>query len=308
MSEHSASAQEVRAVLAKWTANDWRRAFALAEGLERSIRHSCEVPSHEPLANNAGALAMPVLRRLGQLTRDELVHALAPLAIELESRLSKLGQDVPEALDSLQAQDDVGSGLAKLAACRLGLDAALAESDATETQGDLTQAVTALEEQQSRLVAIARQLLADAEHGRPVREVDLGHVHRWNQALSRAASLAGSPVASSLGSLRALLVEREQAGSDAESTAALSRLLREIADAPVPEGARDVVATVLEEAGAAAADPAVLTRERNEAFRALHRLLSQASWQASDADVEVVEKAFGRKVARVAGAEVTLAR
>ena len=60
----------------------------------------------------------------------------------------------------------------------------------------------------------------------------------------------------------------------------------------------------LEEAGSGTED---LDPERYEALLALHRLLSQPSWDVSDADVDLVENAFGKKVARVAIAEVVLA-
>src|SRR5690348_8722104 len=113
MTGSSAGVQEVRACLAKWTANDWRHAFALADELDGSIRRVCDVPDHKPLANNAGALAMPVLKRLGQLDLPDLVEALAPLALRLEERLSGTDGDVA----ALRTQDDVGRGLAALAGC-----------------------------------------------------------------------------------------------------------------------------------------------------------------------------------------------
>ncbi|MGB8649701.1 MAG: hypothetical protein WCD35_03465 [Mycobacteriales bacterium] len=302
MPERTSTVQEVRAVLAKWTANDWRRAFALADGLDGSIRQLCHVPRHEPLESNTGALAMPVLTHLGQLELDDLVLALAPLALELEARLDGADSDV--ALKALREQEDVGPGLANLAGLRLALHPSIAQLPAEDTR-DLPEVVAALEELQPKVVAAAQQLLADAEAGRPTREADLAPVRGWNDDLARAAGLARTAVAAtSLASLQALLAERAQAASAAESTEALVRVLCEIADATVTEGARVVLADVLAEAAAAAADPEAVTSQ--SAFRALHRLLSQQSWEVSDADVEVVEEAFGRKVARVAVAEVAI--
>jgi hypothetical protein len=126
MPQGAASAQEVRAVLAKWTANDWRRGFALAGDLDATIRRACAVSEHEPLANNTGALALPWQRALGYLDRAQLLGALAPLARALERRLRGAGVqddgDLTHGLAALRAQDDIGPGLASLASCRLGLD------------------------------------------------------------------------------------------------------------------------------------------------------------------------------------------
>ena len=110
-----------RHVLARWRANDWRRAFALAEGLDGSLRATCAVADHEPLSDNTGALAMPLLRRLGELDLDDLVQALRPLLEEL-----------------VRDPADLTPGLAELRDCQLVLD-----------------------EAQGRAVAAAEQVLAD---------------------------------------------------------------------------------------------------------------------------------------------------
>jgi hypothetical protein len=289
----SAGVQEVRACLAKWTANDWRHAFALAPELDASIRRVCEVPAHKPLANNAGALAMPVLKRLGQLELPELVEALAPLALALEDRLSSI--DGAAAVDVLRGQDDIGTGLAALAGCRLGLHPSLA--DRAPSADDLATLVAALADQQPVVVAITRDLLADAEAGRAVRHAELNVVREWNERLARAATLAGAAADATLDELRAVVTEQQSAESRAESSAAL----RELAGAPVSDGARTVLGPVLDEAGESSADPA-----RRDALLALHRLLSHSPWDVADDDVDLVERAFGRKVARVAVAETAL--
>ena len=291
----TAGVQEVRACLAKWTANDWRHAFALAEELDASIRQICEVPGHQPLANNAGALAMPVLKRLGQLDLPDLVEALAPLALRLEERLGSTDGDVA----SLRGQDDIGAGLATLAGCRLGLHPALA--DRAPSSDDLATLVAALEEQHQVVVGITRDLLADAEAGRSVRHAELSVVREWNERLAHAVSLGGASEDAALDELRAILAERQRAASRTQSEAAL----RELAAAPVSDGARGVLGALMAEA--ATDQPDALEPGRYEALLALHRLLSQPSWDVSDADVEVVEQCFGRKVARVAVAEVAFA-
>lgn len=290
----AAGVQEVRACLAKWTANDWRHAFALAEDLDGSIRRICEVPDHQPLANNAGALAMPVLKRLGQLDLPELAEALGPLAVRLEQMLSGSDGEV----SALRAQDDVGAGLAALAGCRLGLHPALA--DLAPPSDDLATVVGALEEQQPVVVTITRELLHDAEDGRPVRHAELRVVREWNERLARGAELAGSASAVTLDELRAVLAERQRSASRADSVAAL----RELAAAPVSDGARAVLGPLLAEA--ATEQPDDLDPERREALLAVHRLLSQPSWDVGDDDVELVESTFGRRVARVAVAELAI--
>ena len=288
----TAGVQEVRACLAKWTANDWRHAFGLAEDLDASIRRICEVPDHQPLANNAGALAMPVLKRLGQLDLPELVEALSPLALRLEERLSSTDGDV----SALRGQDDIGAGLATLAGCRLGLHPALAGR--APSSDDLATLVAGLGEQHQVVVAITRDLLADAEAGRPVRHAELRVVREWNERLAHAANLAGASSDAALDELRSILAERQRAASRTESAEAL----RELASAPVSEGAQGVLGPFLAEA--ATDRPDDLDPGRYEALLALRRLLSQPSWDVSDADVELVEGAFGRKVARVAVAEL----
>src|SRR3954452_20712910 len=92
---------QVRHVLARWRANDWRQAFALADGLEAALRSACDVPAHAPITDNTGALAMPLLRRLGELDRAELVQTLRPLL----EQLARPQQDLPPALAELAACD-----------------------------------------------------------------------------------------------------------------------------------------------------------------------------------------------------------
>src|SRR5438270_10788083 len=92
---------EVRHVLARWRANDWRRAFALADGLDRSLRAACDAPDHEPITDNTGALAMPLLRRLGELDLDQLVQALRPLL----EQLARPQEDLPPGLAELAPLD-----------------------------------------------------------------------------------------------------------------------------------------------------------------------------------------------------------
>jgi hypothetical protein len=290
----TAGVQEVRACLAKWTANDWRHAFALAGGLEASIRRVCEVPDHSPLVNNAGALAMPVLKRLGQLDLPDLVEALAPLAQRLEERLSLIGGDPAAAVEVLRRQEDVGACLATLAGCRLGL---LVEQP-DRLPDDLATVVSFLEQQHPVVVGITRDLLADAEVGRAVRHAELRVVRAWNEWLAHGVALAGVAPDATLEELRAVLVERQRAASRDESAAAL----RELSGARLSEGAHAVLGAFLAEAGTGR--PEDLEPARYEALLALHRLLSQPSWDVSDADAELVEECFGRKVARVAVAEL----
>src|SRR3954447_15242133 len=143
----------VRHVLARWRANDWRRAFALATGLDRSLRAACDVPRHEPLTDNTGALAQPLLRRLGELDLEQLVQALRPLL----EQLARPHQDLPQAL------------------------VALAECDLLPAT-DVTQVVAALDVAQARAVAAAEQALADVQAGRPV---DLTDLLAWNERLGQ---------------------------------------------------------------------------------------------------------------------------
>lgn len=235
------TAQEIRAVLAKWTANDWRRAFAQDEGLEPAIRRVCEVPAYAPLTSNTGALAMPVLRRLGTLDLPELQEALAPLV----RQLARHPVDDP--------------GLAALAALHL---APAAEDDLPE-----------VEELQPAAVEAASRVLAATEAGRPAAREDLSLLETWSAGAERT-----------------------------ETT--LAEALRDIAAAELSPGARDVLAGPIEEA--AGADPAKVSPQQRDVFLALHRLLARSAWEVSDADVELVEEAYGRQVARVAVAEDAL--
>src|SRR4051794_41265353 len=125
---------EVRHVLARWRANDWRRAFALADGLDRSLRAACDVPDHEPITDNTGALAMPLLRRLGELDLEQLVQALRPLL----EQLARPQQDLPPGLAELTELDLV-------------------------PPADVTQVVAALDEARARAVAAAERVLADVQ-------------------------------------------------------------------------------------------------------------------------------------------------
>src|SRR6476620_8464617 len=88
---------QVRHVLARWRANDWRHAFVLADGLDASIRAACDVPAHKPLTDNTGALAMPLLRRLGEFDIEQLVQALRPLL----EQLARPQQGLPSGLVEL---------------------------------------------------------------------------------------------------------------------------------------------------------------------------------------------------------------
>ena len=302
MPDVPASAQEVRAVLAKWTAHDWRRAFGLVPELEGSIRRTCEIPPHKPLTNNTGALALPVLKRLGELDRQELVQALAPLAQWLEIRLTQAAGETSAAVDALRGQADVGPGLASLAGCRLGMGQSVPDPAPAATPRELTGAVAAIEQQQPALIAGIRRILDDAEAGRPARLTDLALVRDWNEALARGASLAGSASRTiSLESLRATATGQAQEASAAETAAELAGVLRAVTEASLTGGARAVLAEVLHEA--AHTTPTAVEPERREVFLAVHRLLSQNSWEVDDADVTLVEQAFGRQVARVAVAE-----
>jgi hypothetical protein len=171
---------QVRHVLARWRANEWRRAFALTDGLDGSLRAACDVPSHEPLTDNTGALAMPLLRRLGELDLEELVQALRPLLEQLARR----PRDLPP-------------GLAELTDCDL-LPAA-----------DVTQIVAALDEAQARAVAAAERVLADVQTGRPV---DLTDLQAWNERLEQVDDVAALRTASLAVEARALLADAVEKG------------------------------------------------------------------------------------------------
>jgi hypothetical protein len=194
-----ADAQQIRAVLAKWRAHDWRRAFEVAPDLDGSLRAACDVPDHEPLVNNAGALAMPVLKRLGELELDDLLVALAPLGRA-----------------DLSAE---GPGLAALAGCGLG--------EATTFPDDLRDAVAGLEAQHPGVLRAAQQLAADVEAGRPVSVADLQLLAGWNDAVAAAGSLLGTGEPVTLGSLRAVLADRALASLTDGSREVLARALAE---------------------------------------------------------------------------------
>src|SRR3954447_9069812 len=128
---------QVRHVLARWRANDWRHAFALADGLDGSLPTARDVADHKPLTDNTGALAMPLLRQLGEFDIEQLVQALRPLLEQLA-----------------RPQQDLPAGLAELTKCDLLPTA------------DVTQVVAALDEAQGRAVSAAEQVLADVQAGR----------------------------------------------------------------------------------------------------------------------------------------------
>jgi hypothetical protein len=154
----------VRHVLARWRANDWRRAFALAAGLERSLRAACDVPAHEPLTDNTGAVAMSLLRRLGGLDLEDIVQALHPLLEQLA-----------------RPQQGLPPGLAELADCHLVPTVDVIALDA------------ALDDAKTRAVAGAKQVLADVQAGRPV---DLTDLQAWNDRLERVDDVAALRAAS----------------------------------------------------------------------------------------------------------------
>lgn len=183
---------QVRHVLARWRANDWRRAFALAGGLERSVRAACDVPDHEPLTDNTGALAMPLLRRLGELGLEQLVDALRPL-------LDELGRP----------QQDLPPGLTELAACDL--------VPAT----DPAQVVAALDRAQARAVAAAERALADVRAG---RAADLEDLQTWNDRLRGVDDVAALRTASLAGQAQALLADAAETG-DPRALQAVQQLL-----------------------------------------------------------------------------------
>jgi hypothetical protein len=184
----------VRHVLARWRANDWRRAFALAGGLDGSLRAACDVPVHEPLTDNTGAVAQPLLRRLGELDLEQLVQALRPLLEQLA-----------------RPQPALPPGLVELAACDL-LPAA-----------DATQVVAALDVAQARAVAAAERALADVQANRPV---DLTDLQAWNERLGQVDDVAALRTASRAAEAQALLAQAVEKG-DPEAREALQQLLAE---------------------------------------------------------------------------------
>ena len=183
---------QVRHVLARWRANDWRRAFALADGLDGSLRTACELPGHEPLTDNAGALAMPLLRRLGEFDLAQLVQALRPLLEQLA-----------------RPQLGLPPGLAALAACDL-----LPPADAIDV-------VAALDEAQARAVSTAERVLADVQAGRPV---DLTDLQAWNERLEQIDDVSALRTAALAAEARALLSESVEKG-DSQRLQAVQQLL-----------------------------------------------------------------------------------
>src|SRR4051794_14145203 len=165
----------VRHVLARWRANDWRQAFALADGLDGSLRAACDVPGHQPLTDNTGALAMPLLRRLGEFDLDQLVQALRPLLEQLA-----------------RPQRDLPPGLAELTECDLMPSA------------DVRQVVAALDAAQARAVTAADRVLADVSAG---RTVDLTDLQAWNECLEQIDDVAALRKASLADETQALLAE-----------------------------------------------------------------------------------------------------
>lgn len=182
----------VRHILARWRANDWRRAFGLAEDLDASLRTSCDVPNHEPITDNTGALAKPLLRRLSELDLPSIVEALRPL------------------LEQLARQpQDLTAGLTELAACDL------------LPVDDVTDVVAALDEAQARAVAAAERALADVRADRPV---DLTDLLAWNERLNHIDDVAALRTAS-LGAQAQALIEGAIEKGDPEALEAVQRLL-----------------------------------------------------------------------------------
>jgi len=182
----------VRHVLARWRANDWRHAFVLADGLDGSLRAACDVPGHEPLTDNTGALAMPLLRQLGEFDLDQLVQALRPLL----ERLARPQQDLPPGL------------------------AALTDCDLLPT-ADVTQVVAALDEAQARAGSAAKRALADVKAGRPV---DLTDLQGWNERLEQIGDVTALRTASLAAQAGALLAESVEKG-DSRALQAVQQLL-----------------------------------------------------------------------------------
>ena len=182
----------VRHVLARWRANDWRQAFALANGLDGTLRAACDVPDHQPLTDNSGALAMPLLRRLGEFDLEQLVQALRPLLEQLA-----------------RSQQDLPTGLAELADCDLLPTA------------DVTEVVAALDAAQARAVTAAERVLADVHAG---RSVDLTDLQAWNERLEAIDDVAALRTASLADETRALLAKSVSTG-DPQVLQAVRQLL-----------------------------------------------------------------------------------
>lgn len=187
----------VRHVLARWRANDWRQAFALADELDGSLRTACGVPGHEPLTDNSGALAMPMLRRLGEFDLDQLVQALRPLLEQLaRSQLARPKRDLP-------------ARLAELGDCALLPTA------------DVTQVVSALDEAQARAALAAERALRDVQ---ACRSADLAELQSWNERLEQIDDVAALRTASLAAEARALLAESVEQG-DSRALQAVQQLL-----------------------------------------------------------------------------------
>ena len=187
----------VRHVLARWRANDWRHAFTLADGLDGSLRDACDVPSHEPLTDNSGALAAPMLRRLGEFDLDQLVQALKPLLEQLA-----------------RPQRDLPPRLAELGDC-----------DLLPTV-NVTQVVSALDEAQARAVFAAERALGDVQAS---RSADLTDLQSWNERLEQIDDVTALRTASFAAEARALLAESVEKG-DSRALQAVQELLADQAD------------------------------------------------------------------------------
>ena len=192
----------VRHVLARWRANDWRQAFALADELDGSLRTACGVPGHEPLTDNSGALAMPMLRQLGEFDLDQLVQALRPL-------LEELARPQPA-----RSQRDLPPRLAELGDCALLPTA------------DVTQVVSALDEAQARAVLAAERALGDVQ---ACRSADLTDLQSWNERLEQIDDVAALRTASFAAEARALLAESVEKG-DSQALQAVQQLLADRED------------------------------------------------------------------------------
>ena len=182
----------VRHVLARWRANDWRQAFALVDELDGSLRDACDVPSHEPLTDNSGALAAPMLRRLGEFDLEQLVQALRPLLEQLA-----------------RPQTDLPPRLAELGDCALLPTA------------DVTQVVSALDEAQARAAFAAERALRDVQ---ACRSAELTELQSWNERLEQIDDVAALRTASLAAEARALLAESVEQG-DSRALQAVQQLL-----------------------------------------------------------------------------------
>jgi hypothetical protein len=187
----------VRHILARWRANDWRRGFALAPGLEAALRKACEVPGHEPITDNTGSLAKPLLRKVSELDLEHAVQALRPLLEELA-----------------REQPDLTPGLAELAACDL------------VPRADATDLVRALDEAKARALAAAERALADLRADRPL---DLADLLAWNERLQPVPDVAALRTASLAAETQALLADAVEKG-DPEALRAVQAALSSAPD------------------------------------------------------------------------------